>query len=265
MKVVIADDYKEACRFAVHFFRKRLAEKPENFVLGLATGRTMTGIYDLFAEENRAGNVFFENCVTFNLDEYVKLPEEHPASYHSFMNEHLFSHIVIPPENIHIPDGNASDLVEEALSYEEMIKSYHGIDLQLLGVGANGHIAFNEPGSNLSSQTRVKKLNDETRLANSDDFGGDLSSVPKYVITMGIGTILSARFILLVASGAEKAGAVASMIEGPVTAQCPASALQFHKHAFVVADREAASLLKKTYETVREAMSDPYEEYLHEA
>jgi glucosamine-6-phosphate deaminase len=262
MKVIRARDYDQMCSFAAHFIARQVRHKP-NMVLGLATGRTMQGLYREVVERHRAGEVSFADVHTFNLDEYVNLDPNHPASYHSYMRWHFVEQVDIPPENVHIPDGNSDRLLEAAGVYEAGIAAAGGLDLQVLGIGRNGHIAFNEPGSSLVSRTRVKRLSPETILANTPEFG-DPESVPRYVITMGIGTVMEARFLLLLASGSSKARAVEQMIEGPVTAQCPASILQMHPHAFVIVDEPAAVRLTHAYETVEEVLSDPYEEYFWE-
>ncbi len=262
MKVIRARDYDQMCSFAGHFIARQVRRKPA-MVLGLATGRTMQGLYRDLVERHRAGEVTFAKTTTFNLDEYVNLDPNHPASYHSFMRWNFVEQVDIHPENVHIPDGNSDRLVEAAERYEAGIRAAGGIDLQVLGIGRNGHIAFNEPGSSLVSRTRVKRLSPETILANTPEFG-DPETVPRYVITMGIGTVMESRFVLLMASGASKAKAVQQMVEGPLTAQCPASILQMHPHAFVVVDEAAAGRLDLSYETVEEVLADPYEEYFWE-
>lgn len=262
MKVIIARDYEQMCSFAAHFVVRQVQKKPD-LVLGLATGNTMVGFYRALVERFRRGDVSFAKVTTFNLDEFVKLPEDHVASFHSYMRRHFFDHVDIRPENAFIPNGNAEPILEEAERYEECIRSRGGIDLQVLGLGQNGHIAFNEPGSSLSSRTRVKRLEPETRLALASYFGG-VEKVPPYVITMGVGTIMDATFVLLLASGVEKARAVKATVEGPVTAWWPASILQMHRHAFIVVDTEASCMLSRRYDSVEEVLSDPYEEYFWE-
>lgn len=262
VKVIIARDASQACSFAAHFVVRQVQMKPD-MVLGLATGTTMIEFYRKLVARHRAGDVSFRRVTTFNLDEYVRLPEEHPGSFHAYMRRHFFDHVDLPADQAFIPNGNADPILAEAESYEERIRAHGGIDLQVLGLGQNGHIAFNEPGSSLSSRTRVKRLEPETRAANARDFGGE-ERVPPYVITMGVGTILDARFILLLATGVEKSRAVKAAIEGPITAWWPASALQMHRHAFVLLDGEAACLLTRRYDTVEDVLSDPYEEYFWE-
>ncbi|HEX7357446.1 MAG TPA: glucosamine-6-phosphate deaminase, partial [Ignavibacteriaceae bacterium] len=179
-------------------------------------------------------------------DEYVGLPPTHPESYHYFMWENLFKHININPSNIHIPMGMADNVIEFCNWYEEKIKSHGGIDLQILGIGANGHIAFNEPGSSLGSRTRIKTLGQKTRLDNSRFFN-EIDEVPKYAITMGVGTIMEAKKLLLLASGSNKADAIKATIEGPIMARYPATIVQYHRYATIIIDKEAASQLEGEY------------------
>ena len=186
----------------------------------------------------------FSTVRTFNLDEFIGLPPEHPASYHAFMKTHLFDHINVPPAGIHIPDGMAPDIERTCRMYEERIKSFGGIDLQVLGVGSDGHIGFNEPTSSLASRTRIKTLTDRTRLDNAADFSSP-DAVPYHVITMGIGTIMESRACLLLAFGRKKAKAVAAAAECPITAMVPASVLQMHPRAVVLLDEDAASELTR--------------------
>jgi len=262
MKVIVARDEAEVCSFAAHFVVRQVQKKPD-LVLGLATGRTMIGFYRELVARHRAGACSFARVTTFNLDEYVGLSEDHRGSYHSYMQRHFLDHVDLPKAAMHLPDGNAPDPVAAAEAYEALIRRHGGIDLQLLGLGRNGHVAFNEPGSSLSSRTRVKRLTMATVRANAPDFGGE-EHVPRYVLTVGIGTIMEARFLLMLAYGQVKAAAVAAMVEGPITARCPASILQMHQHAFVVVDKSAASLLCDQYDTVEEVLNDPYEEYFWE-
>lgn len=260
--MIVAKDGQQACSFAAHFVVRQIAMKPD-LVLGLATGSTMVGFYRELVARYKANQVSFRHVRTFNLDEFVALPEDHPGSFHAFMKRHFFDLVDIQRENTRMPDGNAEDLLKEAAAYEDAIRQAGGIDLQILGIGQNGHIAFNEPGSSLASRTRVKRLEPETRAAYAKSFGGD-ANVPKYVITMGVGTIMDAKFVLLLATGIEKARAIKAAVEGPVTAWWPASILQMHQHAFFVLDGEAACLLTRRYDTVEEVLTDPYEEYFWE-
>lgn len=262
MKVIIASDYDQMCAFAGHFITRQIRTRPD-LVLGLATGRTMVGLYQDLVKRYRAGECSFAKTRSFNLDEYVNLPESHPASFHSYMRWHFVEHVDIPPEHVRIPNGNGDRLLDAAQAHEDAIRAAGGIDLQILGVGHNGHIAFNEPGSSLASRTRTKRLSPETILANADDFDGT-ANVPRYVITAGVGTVMEARLILLMASGHAKARAIEALVEGPITAQCPASILQMHPHAFVMVDEAAGIRLNGSYDRVEEVLADPYEEFFWE-
>jgi glucosamine-6-phosphate deaminase len=215
--------------------------RAEVTTLGLATGATMAPLYARLVAANRAGEVSFRTAFSFNLDEYVGVAPEQPGSFHAFMQEHLFKFIDIEPTRANIPDGSARNIAAEAARYEALIKAAGGIDLQLLGIGANGHIGFNEPGSDFSSRTREVELDEATRLGNAGNFPG--RPAPEHAITMGIATILEARRILLLATGREKAAALAAAIEGPVTPACPASALRLHGSVHILCDQAAASAL----------------------
>jgi glucosamine-6-phosphate deaminase len=215
-------------------------EKKPNAVLGLATGKTMQGIYNNLIVHHREGKVDFSGVKTVNLDEYLGLEPEDPLSFHSYMSRHFFQHVNIRSVNILIPDPLAENVERECEAYEAAIKKWGGIDVQLLGIGRDGHIGFNEPSSSLQARTRVKTLTDETI---KDNFGS--ARGPRFAITMGIGTIMDAREIILVAVGKEKARAVSLMVEGPVTASCPASVLQLHPKVKVILDAEAAHLLER--------------------
>lgn len=216
----------------------------ENPVLGLATGGTPVGTYQELVARYASGGVSFAQCTTFNLDEYVGLSEEHEQSYRSFMQQHLFDHIDVPTDRTYLPCGTSQDFIQASEQYEEQIDAAGGIDLQLLGIGTDGHVAFNEPGSSLASRTRIKALTEQTRRDNARFFDSP-DEVPKLAITMGIETILESEQILLLATGAGKASAVRAFIEGPVTAQVPASALQLHPRVTVLLDREAAASLER--------------------
>jgi glucosamine-6-phosphate deaminase len=211
--------------------------------LGLATGATMAPLYARLVAAYWAGEVSFRSAFSFNLDEYVGLAKDSPGSFHAYMHEHLFAFIEIAPDRTHIPDGTACDIQAEALCYEKLIQAAGGIDLQLLGIGANGHIGFNEPGSSFASRTREVKLDEATRVANAANFPGELP--PECAITVGIATILEARQILLLATGAEKAAAIAAAVEGPLTEACPASALRLHSNVHILCDELAASALTR--------------------
>lgn len=212
-------------------------------VLGLATGSSPVGVYAKLVELHRKGIVSFAKATTFNLDEYVGLPVDHPQSYRSFMNGQLFHHIDINLARTHVPDGNAADLEAECLAYDKMLEDQGPVDLQILGIGSNGHIGFNEPDASLSSGTHVVDLLDETLEANARFFDS-LEDVPKRAVTMGIGGILKARQIVLLVRGEEKAEAVKNALEGPITTQCPASLLQSHPNVVVLLDEGAAKWLK---------------------
>ncbi|MBR9763938.1 MAG: glucosamine-6-phosphate deaminase [Rhodobacteraceae bacterium] len=240
MKILIHDSAEAATSAAAHDILSLVRARPA-CRLGLATGGTMEPVYAELREA--AADTSFRAVTTFNLDEYVGLSPEHPQSYHRYMAQQLFDHIDIDRANTHVPRGDAASPNTEARDYDARIAAGGGLDLQLLGLGANGHIGFNEPFSSLGSRTRVKTLARKTRDDNARLFAeGEV--VPTYAITMGVGTIMEARQILLVATGAHKAEAVAAMIEGPVSAACPASVLQFHPRVTVRLDGGAASALK---------------------
>jgi glucosamine-6-phosphate deaminase len=221
---------------------KPTASKP--FVLGLPTGSSPLGMYQRLVELHKQGKVSFKNVVTFNMDEYVGIPRDHEQSYYTFMHQNFFDHIDIPAENINILNGNAADPIEECARYEAKIASYGGIDLFLGGVGPDGHIAFNEPGSSLSSKTRMKTLTQDTIIANSRFFGGDLNLVPKTALTVGVGTVMAARQVMLLVNGHNKARALQHGVEGGISQMWTISALQLHQHAIIVADEDACAELK---------------------
>jgi glucosamine-6-phosphate deaminase len=211
--------------------------------LGLATGGTMAPLYARLVASARAGEISFRHASSFNLDEYVGIPRDAPGSFYTYMQQHLFAQVDMVPERAHIPDGSARDIDAEARRYEALIAAAGGIELQLLGIGGNGHIGYNEPGTAFSSRAHVVRLEEATRRINASGFPGQ-AMAPEYAITMGIATILDARRILLMATGGEKAAAIAAAIEGPLTTACPASALRLHRHVHVLCDREAAAGLK---------------------
>lgn len=211
-------------------------------VLGLATGGTPVGIYEEIVRTFRKGMVSFKSATTFNLDEYVGIPEDHPESYHAYMRKHLFDHVDLDPRRTHIPNGNAKDLERECARYNQLLEDAKQIDLQLLGLGHNGHIGFNEPDHALISGTHIVKLREETRRANARFFNS-LDEVPTHALTMGVGTILKAKMILLVVRGADKAEIVRRALKGPITTECPASLLQTHPHVVVLLDSESGRLL----------------------
>ncbi len=247
MRVIITKDYDAMSRRAAKFVRELIEKKPDA-VIGFATGSTPIGLYKELIRMHKEEGIDFSKIVTFNLDEYIGLPKDHPESYHTFMWENLFKHINVNPSNVHIPDGTVPDVEAYCQWYEERIKKFGGIDLQILGIGRDGHIGFNEPGSSLGSRTRIKTLARETIEDNARFFDGDINKVPRQAITMGVGTIMEARTLLLLASGKNKAEAVKKTVEGPITAMVPASIMQLHPKAILVLDEEAASLLEREYE-----------------
>lgn len=247
MRVIIKPDYDKMSEWAAEYVAKRInefqptAEKP--FKLGCPTGSSPLGLYRHLIAKYEAGELSFKNVVTFNMDEYVNLDENHPESYHSFMWNNFFSHIDIKPENVHILNGNAPDLQKECRDYEQAIADAGGIDLFMGGVGPDGHLAFNEPGSSLASRTRVKTLTTDTIIANSRFFDGDLSKVPTQALTVGIGTVMDAKEVLLVCNGHHKARALKHIIDGSVSHQWTASMLQMHPKAIIVCDEPACDEL----------------------
>jgi glucosamine-6-phosphate deaminase len=243
MRVVIHQTAEEVSQRAAEMIANVVRQQPRA-VLGLATGSTPLATYRRLIEAHRDGLVSFAQVTTFNLDEYVGLAPDHPQSYRYFMHHELFEHIDIDPARCHVPDGLAGDYQAYGQQYEQRIAAAGGIDLQLLGIGSDGHIAFNEPGSSLASRTRLKALTEQTRRDNSRFFGA-LEAVPKLAISMGVGTILEARSILLLATGSSKADAVRAFIEGPVTSQITASALQLHPEVTVLLDDAAAAWLAR--------------------
>ncbi|MFW5832029.1 MAG: glucosamine-6-phosphate deaminase [Prolixibacteraceae bacterium] len=248
MKLVILKNYEEISGWAARYTAKKIndyqptPDKP--FVLGLPTGSSPMGMYAELISMYKSGMISFENVVTFNMDEYAGLPENHPESYHSFMQRHLFDHINIRKDSIHIPDGNAPDLMKECNAYEEKIKSYGGIRLFLGGMGADGHIAFNVPGSSLYSRTRLVNLNYETIAANARFFDNELMKVPKQALTVGVQTIMDAEEVMIVVSGLNKARALQKVVEGGINHMWTLSALQNHPNAIIVCDEKATWELK---------------------
>lgn len=253
MEVVVKDTYDEISSLGAKIIAETISRKPR-CVIGLATGSTPLGIYQELARMNGAGQIDFAQVVTFNLDEYVGIPPDHAESYRRFMNENLFDHVNIRKENTYVPDGMAEDIYGFCQWYEQKILDHGGIDVQLLGIGHNGHIGFNEPGSSLGSRTRVKTLTQRTLEANARFFDDDVTQVPKYAITMGIGTILDSEQVLLVANGEEKAEAITATIEGPITAQVPATVVQMHRRATVVLDGASATGLTGEYPADRRTL-----------
>jgi glucosamine-6-phosphate deaminase len=243
VEIIIQPTAQAASHVAADLIEKLLKRK-SNAVLGLATGATMLPLYRELIRRHRRGRIDWRQVRTFNLDEYVGLSPQHPRSYHAFMREHLFRHVNLASRNTHLPDGLARDIPAACDAYERKIRAAGGIDLQLLGIGTDGHIGFNEPSSSLASRTRIKTLTARTRRDNARFFDRD-ESVPFHVITMGIGTILEARQCVVLAFGRPKAQAVAAAMEGPISAMHPASALQWHPSVKVCLDRAAASKLKR--------------------
>lgn len=248
MRVIIQPTYERLSEWAANYVIQSInAFSPKEgtpFVLGLPTGSSPLGMYRCLVELYRQGKVSFRNVVTFNMDEYVGLPEEHPESYHSFMWNNFFSHIDIRRENVHILNGNASDLQAECARYEAKIKDYGGINLFIGGIGPDGHIAFNEPGSSLTSRTRQKELTTDTIIANSRFFENDVNKVPKKALTVGVGTVMDAQEVLILVNGHNKARALQHAIERPISHMWTVSALQMHQHGIIVCDDAACDELK---------------------
>ena len=241
MKVVILDDAHAVADYGADLFREQLRKNPAS-VFGLATGSTPLLLYKELIENNRKGELSFAEVTSFNLDEYMGLAPDHPQSYRHFMNREFFEHVDIDLANTHVPPGDADNPLTACVEYEDRIRAAGGIDIQLLGIGRNGHIGFNEPTSCLVSRTRVKTLTLETIEDNARFFSED-EFQPQLSITMGIGTIMEARLVVLLATGESKADAIKAMVEGPVSAWCPASALQMHPSTVVIVDEAAASKL----------------------
>jgi len=239
MEIIIQPTPEAATRLAARMIAGLLQRKP-NAVLGLVTGSTPIPLYRELSEMR----FDWRQVTTFNLDEYLGLPPDHEKSFHYYMRENLFKHVNIPPANRHIPDGLAADVPSHCADYEERIRKAGGIDLQLLSIGLDGHIGFNEPTSSLASRTRIKTIAPQTRKDNARFFGSE-ERVPRHCITMGIGTILEARQCLLLAFGTAKARIIAETVEGPLAANNPASALQMHANAIFCLDEKAAQLLKR--------------------
>lgn len=248
MRLIIQDDYESMGLWAAAYVLRRIrnhaptAAKP--FLLGLPTGSSPISMYKALIDFHRQGLVSFEHVISFNMDEYVGLPHDHPQSYHAFMWNNFFSHVDVQADNVHIPDGMAADLSVECDSYEAAIRQLGGIDLFIGGIGADGHIAFNEPGSSLNSRTRVKTITSDTRAANSRFFDNNIDDVPETALTVGVGTIMDAREVLLVVNGQSKARALAQAVEQGVNHLCTASCLQLHPHAIIVCDEDAALELR---------------------
>lgn len=239
MEVIALSTAEDAVTLVARLLADRVREHPDA-VLGLATGRTMEAVYSTVV----SSGVSFKHCTTFNLDEYIGIAADDSHSYRHYMNEHFFNKTNIDIQNTHVPDGNATDLQRAAEDYEQLIQKAGGIDVQLLGIGEAGHIGFNEPLSSINSRTRDKSLTPITRAQNASMFGGQLERVPKRALTMGVGTILEARELILLATGAAKASIVAKAVEGPITSMVSASAIQLHPNCKVIVDDAAAAQLE---------------------
>ena len=263
MKVIIRNNAAEGSLWAARYIADKIREKAARtdapFVLGLCTGSTPIETYAELIRMVKAGELSFKNVISFNMDEYVGLPESHPESYHSFMHRYLFDHIDEPAENIHILNGNAEDPVAECATYEAAIVAAGGFDLFLGGVGEDGHIAFNEPFSSLESRTRVVTLTQDTREVNARFFDGDFNQVPKQALTVGVATVLSSKEVVILAFGSKKARALKDAIEGPMSHYCTLSGLQGHPAGTIVCDENSVGELKvnsyRYFKAVEEAES----------
>ncbi|HNX88660.1 MAG TPA: glucosamine-6-phosphate deaminase [Paludibacteraceae bacterium] len=248
MRLIIEPDYQNVSKWAANYIASKiLAAQPTQerpFVLGLPTGSSPLGVYKHLIELNKQGVLSFKNVITFNMDEYVGLPQDHDQSYYTFMWSNFFSHIDILPENVHILNGNAENLEDECAAYEAKMKEVGGIDLFLGGIGPDGHIAFNEPASSLQSRTRQKTLTTDTMIANSRFFDNDVNKVPKTALTVGVGTVLDAKEVLIIVNGYNKARALRHAVEEPINHMWTISALQMHPKGIIVCDYDACAELK---------------------
>lgn len=248
MRLIIQPDYTGISSWVADFIAEKInqfqptSDRP--FVLGLPTGSTPLGVYKNLIELYKAGQVSFRHVVTFNMDEYVGIPQNHSQSYYSFMWDNFFAHIDIQPENVNILNGNAPDLAAECEAYEARIKAQGGIHLFLGGIGADGHIAFNEPGSSLGSRTRIKTLTQDTIIANSRFFNNDVNQVPKTALTVGVATVMDAKEVLIIVNGHNKARALQQAVEGSVNQMWTITALQLHPKGIIVCDEAATEELK---------------------
>lgn len=248
MRVIIQNDYNNVSKWTAAYIAKQIKnanpseEKP--YVLGLPTGSTPLGVYNELIKLYKDGYVSFKNVITFNMDEYVGIPQDHPQSYHTFMWTNFFNHVDIKKENINILDGNAADLEKECNNYEDKISAAGGIDLFMGGIGPDGHIAFNEPGSSLESLTRIKTLTQDTIIANSRFFDNDVNQVPKIALTVGVKTVMSAKTVIILATGHNKALALHKVIEEGINHMWTVSALQLHQHGIVVCNDDATVEMK---------------------
>jgi glucosamine-6-phosphate deaminase len=253
MRIIIKKDPAEAGAWVAGYITEKITKtsgiRKDPFILGLPTGSSPIPVYKELIRAYKAKKISFKNVVTFNMDEYVGLPETHTESYHYFMHSNLFKHIDIPAKNINILNGNAKDLEKECERYEKKIKAMGGIDLFLGGIGPDGHIAFNEPGSSLASRTRIKTLTYDTVVANSRFFDDDLNKVPKQALTVGVGTVMDAREVILIVTGFNKSRALKEVVEGGISHMWTASILQMHQHGIIVCDEPATMELQN--ETVK--------------
>jgi len=269
MRLIIHENDEHASRWAAFYIADRInahknAQKP--FVLGLPTGSSPQKIYREFIALHQKQQLSFAHVHTFNMDEYIGLPADHPQSYHYYMAENLFKHVDIDPANTHIPDGMAQDPQRECQLYEEAIGKEGGIDLFLGGAGSDGHIAFNEPGSSLTSRTRVKTLTAETRIANARFFGGDSAKVPATAMTVGVGTVMDAREALIIVTGKNKARALRAVVEEGLSHMWPLSCLQLHPKATIVCDEDAVDELRvKTVRYFRDIERETIKTYRERA
>ena len=248
MRLIIQNSYEKISQWAAAYIVKKIKEfaptEDRPFVLGLPTGSTPYGTYKELIRLYRENIVSFKHVVTFNMDEYIGLPKEHPQTYHSFMWNNFFKHIDIQPQNVNIPDGNAEDLEQECLNYEKKMKEYGGIHLFMGGIGPDGHIAFNEPGSSLTSRTRIKSLTTDTIIANSRFFENDINQVPKTALTVGVGTIMDAKEVMILVNGHHKSRALYHAVEGAVNHMWTVSVIQMHPKGIIVCDDASTDELK---------------------
>jgi len=248
MRLIVQSEAVGVAKWSASYIARRINESGNSalkpFVLGLPTGSTPLGTYAELIRIYREGKVSFKNVVTFNMDEYVGIPKDHPQSYYTFMWDNFFSHIDIPAENVNILNGNALNLKDECADYEARIKAFGGIDLFMGGIGEDGHIAFNEPGSSLSSRTRDKALNQDTILVNSRFFDNDVNKVPKFALTVGVGTVMDSREVLILVTGHNKARALRQAVEEGVNHMWTISALQLHPHGLIICDEASTVELK---------------------
>ncbi|MGQ7867951.1 glucosamine-6-phosphate deaminase [Sunxiuqinia sp. sy24] len=248
MRLIIQETHQVASRWTANYIARKIqlanASEEKPFVLGLPTGSSPLETYKELIALHKAGKVSFKNVITFNMDEYVGIPKDHPQSYHSFMWDNFFSHIDIQEKNVNILNGNVTDVKAECQRYEDKIKSVGGIDLFLGGIGADGHIAFNEPGSSLASRTRDKELNYDTMVANSRFFDNDVNQVPKSSLTVGVGTVLDSKEVVIIVNGLSKARALRHAVEEGVNHMWTISALQLHPKGMIVCDEQATYELK---------------------